>query len=173
MAIQALNSTYATVIRGWGATRASTHPSGATVYFIPAATATLAYVPYGSCTRANLPYVPVVVAGDQDMTNNGLLLDCLGSVWTPTSQAMWPVFGATVASAATIGPTGTYFKVSGTTNVVTITVPAGWAPGMSLILEPTGLWSTTTAGNILLATTGVVSKALIMTWNGTKWVPSY
>jgi hypothetical protein len=172
MAIQSLNSTYATVIRGWGSTRADP-PSGATVYFIPAATATLGYIPYGSCTRANLPYVPVVVDGDQDMTNNGLTLDCLGSVWTPTNQAMWPVFGATVASATTIGPTGNYFKVSGTTNDRDDHGPGRLGPGHDAELEPTGLWSTTTAGNILLATTGVVSQGADMTWNGTKWVPSY
>lgn len=173
MSIQALNGTYATVIRGWGSTRAMAHVTASTVYFIPAATATLAYVPFGACTRANLPYVPVAIVGDQDMTNNGTLLDCLGGQWVTTNVVNFPIFGTTVASAGTIAATGTYFKVSGTTNVVTITLPAGWAPGMSLVLEPTGLWSTTAAGNILLATTGVVGKALTLTWNGTKWVPSY
>ena len=47
--------------------------------------------------------------------------------------------------------------------------------GGSIILIPTGLWATNTSGNIQLATTAVVSKALTMTWDsGTgKFYPSY
>lgn len=173
MFVQAVNGTVATVIRGWGGTRASGHFAGATVYFgVPSAF--YSYVPAGYCVRANLPYVPVIVAGDADPLNNGATLDCLGSQWVTTnSYAGQPVFGATVASATTIGATGTYFKVSGTTTIQTLTVPAGWAPGMTIYLEPTGLWSTNTSGNIGLATTGVVGKVLGLTWNGTKWQPSY
>lgn len=172
MQVQALNSTIATVIRGVAGTRATAHLSGATAYFaVPSAF--FAYVPGGYCVRTNLTYVPVIVAGDQDETNNGTALDCLGSQWVQTSKPGPVVFGSTVASATTIAATGTYFKVSGTTAIATITVPAGWAPGMCLAIEPTGLGSTTTAGNIGLATTSVVGKMLFECWNGTKWQPSY
>ena len=43
------------------------------------------------------------------------------------------------------------------------------------IFKPFGLLSTNTSGNIALATTAVVNKALILTWDsGTaKWYPSY
>lgn len=81
----------------------------------------------------------------------------------------------TLASAATIQPTTPVAFVSGTTNVVTITPPPEMVGGGQITLIPTGLWSTTTAGNIALATTGVVSKALILTYDAVtaKWYPSY
>jgi hypothetical protein len=66
--------------------------------------------------------------------------------------------------------------VSGTTNVVDILAPDLTATGGAQItLIPTGLWSTTDAGNIALATTAVVSKALTLTYDSAtaKWYPSY
>lgn len=85
------------------------------------------------------------------------------------------VYGSTVASAASITPTGTMFTVSGTTTINTIVVPAGWAPGQCLAINPSGLWSTGTSGNINLATTAVVNKLLFECYDTTtsKWSPSY
>jgi hypothetical protein len=42
-------------------------------------------------------------------------------------------------------------------------------------LIPTGIFTTTTAGNIALASTAVVNKALYMIYDPTtaKWYPSY
>jgi len=82
----------------------------------------------------------------------------------------------TIASATTIAPTTQIAFVSGTTNVVTITAPTPISIGGGQItLIPTGIFTTTTAGNIALASTAVVSKALIMTYDATaaKWYPSY
>jgi hypothetical protein len=82
----------------------------------------------------------------------------------------------TIASAATIAPTTPIVFVSGTVNVVTITAPSPISLGGGQItIIPTGLFVTTTAGNIALATVAVVSKALIMTYDATtaKWYPSY
>jgi hypothetical protein len=82
----------------------------------------------------------------------------------------------TIASATTIAPTTPIVFVSGTTNVVTITAPSPISLGGGQItIIPTGLFMTTTAGNIALATIAVVSKALIMTYDVTtaKWYPSY
>lgn len=82
----------------------------------------------------------------------------------------------TLASASTIAPTVTISFVSGTTTISTITAPSPISSGGGQItLIPTGLWATDTAGNIALATTAVVSKALIMTYDTTtgKWYPSY
>ena len=82
----------------------------------------------------------------------------------------------TVASATTIAPTTPIAFVSGTTAVVTITAPSPIsAGGGSIILIPTGVFTWTTAGNIALAGTAVVSKALTMTYDATttKWYPSY
>ena len=82
----------------------------------------------------------------------------------------------TIASASTIAPTKQISFVSGTTAIVTITAPTGIATtGGQITLIPTGIFTTTTAGNIALASTAVVSRALIMTYDSTtaKWYPSY
>jgi hypothetical protein len=82
----------------------------------------------------------------------------------------------TIASAGTIAPTKQITFVSGTTAIVTITAPTGIATtGGQITIIPTGIFTTTTAGNIALASTAVVSRALIMTYDATtaKWYPSY
>jgi hypothetical protein len=82
----------------------------------------------------------------------------------------------TIASAATIAPTTQILFVSGTTAIDTITPPAPISTGGGQItIIPTGLFTTTLAGNIALASTAVVGKALIMTYDSTttKWYPSY
>jgi hypothetical protein len=80
--------------------------------------------------------------------------------------------GTAVASATTITPTGAVFHVSGTTPVATINLPyAGFVGEITII--PDGLFTTTTAGNIGLASVMVVGKANLMTYDGTKWYPSY
>jgi hypothetical protein len=82
----------------------------------------------------------------------------------------------TIASATTIAPTTQIVFISGVTPIVTITAPAPIsAGGGTITLIPTGIFTTTTAGNIALASTAIVSKALIMTYDATtaKWYPSY
>jgi hypothetical protein len=81
----------------------------------------------------------------------------------------------TVASAATIIVSAPVTFVSGTTGIDNIQVPLNMVGGGQVILIPTGLWSTTTSGNIALATTAVVSKAVIMVYDAVtnKWYPSY
>jgi hypothetical protein len=95
----------------------------------------------------------------------------------PLSGALQTIQVApTIASATTIAPTALITFVSGTTAVVNITVPqALLTTGGQITLIPTGIFATTTAGNIALITTTVVSKALIMTYDAitTKWYPSY
>lgn len=82
----------------------------------------------------------------------------------------------TIASATTIAPTTQIAFVSGTTAIATITAPSPISLGGGQItLIPTGIFTTTTAGNIALASTAIVGKALIMTYDATttKWYPSY
>ena len=82
----------------------------------------------------------------------------------------------TIASATTIAPTTPIAFVSGTTAVVTITAAAPIsAGGGTITLIPTGAFTWTTAGNIAVAGTAVVSRALTMTYDvtTTKWYPSY
>ena len=82
----------------------------------------------------------------------------------------------TIASATTIVPTTPIVFISGTTSIATITAPSPISTnGGSITLIPTGIFATTTAGNIALVSTAVVSKALIMTYDPitAKWYPSY
>lgn len=178
MNVTAVTGTVISVARGSDATRATPHVSGATVT-VALRSAVVSYIPAGACTRANLQYVPLIVAGSPGLgVEVGSTYDCLGvgaaGQWVKTSAPDVPIKGSAVASATSITPTGTYFTVSGTVNPVnTVVVPAGFAPGMALYLEPTAVWTTGTGGNILLGSTAVVGKVLILVWNGTKWVPSY
>lgn len=80
--------------------------------------------------------------------------------------------GANVASATTITPTGGTFHVTGTTTVSTINLPYTGFTG-SITIIPDGVFSTNTSGNIALVSLSVVSRPLIMTYDGTSWYPSY
>ena len=83
---------------------------------------------------------------------------------------------STIASASTITPTAAITFVSGTSAISTITAPSPISlTGGSITLIPTGLWTISTSGNVALASTAVISKALIMTFDGgtNKWYPSY
>ena len=81
----------------------------------------------------------------------------------------------TIASATIIAPTTPTFFVSGTTAIATITPPPFAQQGGTITIIPTGIFTTTTAGNIALASTAVMSKALIMVYDFVtlKWYPSY
>ena len=82
----------------------------------------------------------------------------------------------TLASAATIAPVTPIAFVSGVTTINTITAPAPISTnGGAITLIPTGVFLTSVAGNISIASTTVVGKALIMTYDPitTKWYPSY
>jgi len=83
---------------------------------------------------------------------------------------------STLASAATVAPVSPITFVSGTAAIATLTVPTAFtSTGGSLTLIPTGIFTTTTAGNIALASTAVVGKALTMFYDAgtSKWYPSY
>lgn len=82
--------------------------------------------------------------------------------------------GGLIASATTIAPQGYLSRVSGTTEVVNITVPYTGFAG-TIVLVPTGAFTWTAAGNIAVLGTAVVSRALMMTYvpSAAKWYPSY
>lgn len=94
-----------------------------------------------------------------------------GGSWTPLGQPAG--YGGTVASATSVAPVARVTKISGTTTINSIVPPAGFIAGMSLTLIPTGVFATTISGNIGLATTAAVGKAIIMTYDGTTFYPSY
>ena len=104
----------------------------------------------------------VHVGGDSDPGDNNLLVDGYSAI----------AVGGNVASGTTITPTGAIFHVTGVTAIATINLPFTGFTG-SITIIPDGIFATTTAGNIALISTAVVSKVLIMTYDGTKWYPSY
>ena len=82
----------------------------------------------------------------------------------------------TIASASGITPTKEITYISGTAAIVTInSQPPLTAGNGTIILIPTGAFTWTTAGNIAIAGTAVVGKALHMTYvsGNAKWYPSY
>lgn len=83
--------------------------------------------------------------------------------------------GSTVVAAATIAPTGAQFHVSGTTQIATITAPQECASGCEIMVIPDGLFTTSTGGNIALATTAVLNRVIKFVYDATtvKWYPSY
>lgn len=81
----------------------------------------------------------------------------------------------TLASGTVITPMKSISFVSGT-SAISIVVPTHFAgAGGTVTFIPTGIFTWTTAGNIALAGTAVVNKALTMTYDSgtTKWYPSY
>lgn len=111
--------------------------------------------------------------------SHGFGLDASGA-----SVARLPVIsgsvGTTIASATTIAPTAPVTEVSGAVAIATITpLPNGACTTTAffcqITLIPTGAFTTTTAGNISIASTAVVGKALVMTYvvADSKWYPSY
>ena len=86
--------------------------------------------------------------------------------------------GTQITAAATITPTTPIVHVTGATPIATITVPAGMATagnGGQITLIPDSAFTTLATGNIALASTAVLNRALIMTWDNTaaKWYPAY
>jgi hypothetical protein len=83
--------------------------------------------------------------------------------------------GAEITAAATITPTNSVHELTGATAVETITPPPNFPAGATITLIPMAAsgQATGTSGNIALATTLVQYKALILTWSGTAWYPSY
>lgn len=170
MRVASVNSTTVTVERGYEGTATRSHKSGAKLWVGPAGYFA-SIDPSGACTAASLLVLPRVVIP------NGNLWTCGNGFWTtfaPYNSEL--TVGAAIASATTIAPTNPVFHVTGTTDVVTITVPPACpATGCQIIIVPDGIFHTTNAGNVAIASTAVVSKALIMTYDpgSSKWYPSY
>jgi len=136
------------------------------------------YIGYG--TKASVDSVTNETVIGYNAIGIGSNTSTIGSSATTATK----IFGVTatgqvaptIASATTIAPVTPVVFISGTTAIATITAPTGITlTGGQITLIPTGIFTTTTAGNIALASTAVVSKALIMTYDATttKWYPSY
>ena len=95
--------------------------------------------------------------------------------WSSVSAGLYvEAVGTAIASAATIAPTRGITHITGTAAVATITVPVSGFTG-TITLIPDGAFTTTTAGNIALASTAIVNRMMRMTYDSgtSKWYPSY
>jgi hypothetical protein len=131
----------------------------------------------GSLVFATSPTLVTPVLGTP---TSGDLTNCTGSPTFTDIKYLGLIAttaaAPTIASATTIAPTKPITFISGTTAVVTITAPSPISTGGgSIVLIPTGIFTWTAAGNIALAGTAVVSKALTLVYDVTtaKWYPSY
>ena len=168
-----------TVARGYQGTVATAHVSGAKVwigppeYFWDATGGSGATGPSGACTASALRVLPAVVIPSGDVWN------CGNGAWTKFTAG----YGATSvgalitlgADSAVIAPTNPVTHVAAVHSILTITVPPALPSGGQIVLIPDAAFTTLNSGNIAIASTAVVSKALILTWDAgtSKWYPSY
>lgn len=176
MRVNIVSGTRITVERGVQGTAASAHLSGAKIWVQPArwyATQT----PSGACNSTSMAYLPKIVLGSPFQPGAGTLWNCTGAtgVWVTYGSPGMNSVGPVIASATTIAPTYNVFHVSGTAAIVNITIPPGFPNGGTFTIIPDGAFTTTNAGNVAIASTGVVGKALTLTYDsGTgKVYPSY
>jgi hypothetical protein len=178
------SSSYQVFQVGQSVTISGISPSGynGTFTITDISTGTAGSIYYFSVTNATTgtatvqgTITPAYPANLQEWRNSSNAV--IAAVGANGTLAMGTTSGApTIASATTIAPTTPIAFISGTTPIVTITAPSPISTnGGSIILIPTGIFTTTTAGNIALASTAVVSRSLTMTYDPvtTKWYPSY
>ena len=178
------SSTYQVFQVGQSVTITGATPSGynGTFTITDISTATANSIYYFSVTNATTTtatvqgtITPAYPANLQEWRNTSNAV--IAAIGANGTMAMGTTAGApTIASATTIAPVTPIAFISGTTPIATITAPSPISTnGGSITLIPTGAFTTTTAGNIALASTAVVSRAMTMTYDPitTKWYPSY
>jgi hypothetical protein len=106
------------------------------------------------------------------MVRTGNVITCSNGSYARFGSLGDSSVGAVVASATTITATARVFHVSGTVAIANI-VAFGLTPGSTITVIPDAVFATTTAGNIAKVTTAVVNQAIIFTWDGGRFSPSY
>ena len=171
MVVVSVNSTAVTVTRGSQGLQ-SDIPNGSTV-LIGQPNWFYSYDPSGGCTAAATYVTPWV----NTKTGAQWLCSTITLSWVPGWQNDYatPAVTTAVASAAgAILPSGQLFHVTGTAAITGFTLPVGYAGGPFCVI-PDGIFTTTTAGNIALASTAVVNRLLCFAYDATnsKFVPGY
>ena len=136
-----------------------------------------------SCTQANVVASPRV----NIRTGAQWLCSSITTTWVPGfNNPLIPMNAqpttAVASAAGTVTPSGPLFHITGTNAITGFVIPIGCAAntlatlgGCSFTVIPDAIFTWTAAGNIALAGTAVVNKALTFVWDATnkKWVPSY
>lgn len=171
MLVQAVSGTAITVSRGsQGASTAI--PSGSTV-LIGQPNWFYSFDPSGGCTTATVYASPAV------NTKTGAQWVCSSVTlsWVPSWNADISAVAPTAAVASAAGlitPSGPLFHVSGTAAITGFNIPVGLTGGIFTII-PDGAFTTTTANNIAFATTALVGKRIVYSYDPItgKFYPSY
>jgi hypothetical protein len=167
--------------RGAYGTVSVPHKTGTMVLAAPAS-AFIKYVPAGTCSAGTGLFFNTTILVTTDSGNAGAQWVC-----SSITGKIVPGFGngtvpsaptAAVASAAAkITPSGLLFHITGTAAITGFNIPVGFDPteGATVCAIPDGLWTTTTANNIAIATTAVVGKVVCWAYDpGTaKFYPYY
>ena len=132
----------------------------------------------GVCSLAGLtPWINV-------LTGEQWLCSTVTANWVPGYNNRFPpatarVTAAVASAAGLITPSGPLFHITGTAAITGFNIPVGFnataTGGGQFCVIPDGIFTTTTANNIALASTAVVNKLLCWTWDATnsKFVPTY
>ena len=173
MSVQSVSGTTVTVSRLYQFK--SAHANGSIVVIGTNSSLDMSFFgtnPSGVIAAADVPSVPYinVVTGQQWLRG-------LSGVWVSGWNNPSSIKGVTAAVASAAGaitPSGPLFHVTGTAAVTGFTIPVGFSGG-SFTIIPDGAFTWTTAGNIAVAGTAVVNRALTFTWdsNAGKFNPSY
>jgi len=164
-------STAFSVRRGRSGTKSTAHISGALV-MIGAPNLFQSADPAGGCTASSVYVTPWVNVN----TGNQWICSSVVSAWVPGfSSDMAPAVSAAVASAAgLVTPSGPLFHITGALAITGFNIPIGFTGGPICVI-PDAAFTTTTANNIALASTGVISKLLCFAYDSAtaKFYPSY
>jgi len=168
-------STPVGVRRGMNGTKAVAHVSGAVVY-LGQPQWFYSSDPQGSCVTASTYVTPYINVAN----GNQWLCSTISLSWVPgfiNKSAPAAVTAAVASAAGSIVPSGPLFHVTGTSAVTGFTVASmlGFANSGCFTTIPDAIWTWTSAGNVAVAGTAVVNRALTFCWDNTnsKWVPSY
>jgi hypothetical protein len=131
------------------------------------------YDPSGSCTASATFVTPWVNV----KTGNQWICSTVTTSWVPgwgNSAALDAPTAAVASAAGLITPSGPLFHITGALAITGFNIPVGFAFG-SFCVIPDGTFTTTTANNVALASTAVVSKQICWTYdtNTAKFYPSY
>jgi len=115
---------------------------------------------YGHALSALLSLIPIFVIG---------MATDISERWSVGSDQN-RVWGADLASAATITPTHMFHRITGTTQIDNINLPAAGFSGM-LILSFAGAVLVANGGNVDIAFTSAANEFAMLIWNPAraKW----
>jgi hypothetical protein len=192
MVVTGVSGTQISVLRGQDGTVAVPHRKGAMVligsgiFFSrndPGGSGGFDGVGGEACTQANVVASPRVnIRTGAQWLCSSISLTWVPGFHNPLVPAMAGVTVAVASAASAVTPSGPLFHITGTAAITGFNVPVGCdgntvatLGGCSFTVIPDGVFTWTAAGNIALAGTAVVNKALTFSWDATnkKWIPSY